>query len=90
MDVVRPVLRRWWLATLAKCVAHTQRLTWHDDGTLDFHVRVSGIGEISWWIMGYGDQAEVLEPEPLRELIARRAERMLEQYRGQAVTLADR
>ena len=65
---------------------HTQRLTWNDDGTLDFQVRVSGIGEISWWIMGYGDQAEVLEPEPLRELVARRAERMLEQYRGQTVT----
>jgi predicted DNA-binding transcriptional regulator YafY len=35
--------------------------------------------------MGYGDQAEVLEPESLRELIAQRAERMLEQYRGQSV-----
>ncbi len=65
---------------------HTQRLTWNEDGSLDFQVRVSGIYEISWWILGYGDQAEVLDPEPLRELIAQRAERMLEQYRGQTVT----
>ena len=37
----------------------TQRLAWRDDGTLDFHVTVSGLNEISWWILGYGDQAEV-------------------------------
>ena len=35
----------------------TQRLVWLDDGRLDFHVTVSGINEISWWILGYGDQA---------------------------------
>ena len=47
----------------------TQRLRWRDDGRLDFHVTVSGIQEISWWILGYGDQAEVLRPPALRELI---------------------
>lgn len=33
----------------------TQRLKWNPDGTLDFAVTVSGLNEISWWILGYGD-----------------------------------
>jgi proteasome accessory factor B len=58
----------------------TQRLAFRDDGTLDFHVTVSGLNEISWWILGYGDQAEVLHPPELRRLIAQRARRMAEKY----------
>jgi predicted DNA-binding transcriptional regulator YafY len=58
----------------------TQKLTFNDDGTLDFHVTVSGLNEISWWILGYGDQAEVLEPPELRKMIAKRAERMATVY----------
>jgi proteasome accessory factor B len=51
----------------------TQRVTPNSDGTLDFRVTVSGLGEISWWILGYADQAEVLEPPELRRLVAQRA-----------------
>ncbi len=58
----------------------TQRLAWRDDGTLDFHVTVSGLNEISWWILGYGDQAEAIEPPQLRGLIAERARRMAAMY----------
>ena len=58
----------------------TQTLSWNEDGTLDFSVTVSGLGEISWWILGYGDQAEVLEPEELRETIVQRARKMVERY----------
>jgi hypothetical protein len=58
----------------------TQQLVWRDDGRLDFHVRVSGINEISWWILGYGDQAEVLEPPALRELVERRCRQLLTRY----------
>jgi predicted DNA-binding transcriptional regulator YafY len=58
----------------------TQRLAWRDDGTLDFHVTVSGLNEISWWILGYGDQAEAIEPPELRRLVAERARRMAAMY----------
>ena len=51
----------------------TQRTEFNPDGTLDFHVTVSGLHEISWWILGYGDQAEVIRPDELREIIANRA-----------------
>jgi predicted DNA-binding transcriptional regulator YafY len=58
----------------------TQKLLWNDDGTLDFCVNVKGLNEISWWILGYGDQAQVLEPPRLRELVAGQAKRMLTHY----------
>lgn len=58
----------------------TQETTSNEDGTLDFTVTVSGLGEISWWILGYGDQAEVLEPAELRKTVAERARKMVELY----------
>lgn len=47
----------------------TQKLVWNDDNTLDFHVTVASLQEIVWWILGYGDQAEVLKPAKLRKMI---------------------
>ena len=58
----------------------TQQLHFNDDGTLDYHVTVSGLTEISWWILGYGDQAEVLAPGELRQRIAEKAARMVQIY----------
>ena len=58
----------------------TQRLEFQEDGSLIFRACVSGLGEIVWWILGYGDQAEVLEPVQLRRLVAHRAKMMVEMY----------
>ena len=58
----------------------TQRLTFNDDGTLDFRATVSGLNEISWWILGYGDQAEVLKPTELRRIVVERARRVVQHY----------
>ena len=70
---------------VAEVVWHkTQRVETREDGSLDFRVRVAGIREISWWILGYGDQAEVLKPAPLRELIAQRAGRLAKLYNGRS------
>jgi proteasome accessory factor B len=62
----------------------TQRVVEREDGSIDFHVCVAGVQEISWWILGYGDQAEVLKPAKLRQLIAERAGRLAEMYNGRA------
>jgi proteasome accessory factor B len=68
---------------VAEVVWHkTQELLWREDGSLDFHARVSGLNEISWWILGYGDQAEVLQPLKLRRLVARRVENLHRLYAG--------
>jgi proteasome accessory factor B len=60
----------------------TQHVVERADGSIDFHVTVSGLNEISWWILGYGDQAEVLKPGRLRQLIAQRVSRLVEMYNG--------
>jgi proteasome accessory factor B len=60
----------------------TQRCEFLADGRMDFSVTVSGLNEISWWILGYGDQAEVLAPEPLRTLIAERVAGLARRYRN--------
>jgi proteasome accessory factor B len=58
----------------------TQKTKWNLDGTLHYEATVSGIHEIAWWILGYGEFAEVREPDALRELIRRHAERMVAIY----------
>lgn len=58
----------------------TQRLEPREDGSLDFHATVSGLNEIAWWILGYGDQAEVLKPAKLRRLVAQRIASMSRIY----------
>lgn len=58
----------------------TQRTQYLADGSLLFDVHVDGLGEIIWWVLGYGDQAEVLEPHELRQLVARHARAMLQKH----------
>ncbi len=62
----------------------TQRTKYEGDGALLFEVDVDGIREISWWILGYGDEAEVLEPPKLRSLIAQRVARMHKCYNARS------
>jgi len=62
----------------------TQKLDFQDDGYMDFYVRVSGLSEIAWWILGYGDQAEVVKPVKLRKIIAQRVANMHATYNGTA------
>ena len=57
-------------------------LEFEDDGSLLFRARVSGLNEIVWWILGYGDQAEVMQPAKLRRLVAKRAKNMAAIYNG--------
>ena len=47
----------------------TQQAAWNDDGSVELEFRVDGLGEISWWILGYGDQVQVLAPAELRKRI---------------------
>jgi proteasome accessory factor B len=60
----------------------SQKVQWNDDGSIDFQVRVDGLGEISWWVMGYGPSVEVISPPPLRRMLADAAEKVLGMYRG--------
>jgi proteasome accessory factor B len=52
----------------------TQKNYFNGDGSLTVSFRVDGLGEISWWILGYGDQVEVVAPAALRKKIATTAQ----------------
>jgi proteasome accessory factor B len=58
----------------------TQRVHFNADGSLDFQVKVSGLHEITWWVLGYGDQAEVLHSPELRKLVGLHARKMADRY----------
>lgn len=58
----------------------TQITTLQPDGSVVFEVCVAGTEEIAIWIMGYGKDAEVLEPNSLREYIFDHAKGVLAIY----------
>ncbi len=60
----------------------SQRVEWNDDGSIEFHVSVDGLGEISWWILSYGDQVEVVTPPELRDRVGQTARRAAERHLG--------
>jgi len=62
----------------------TQRTEHLRDGSLLFEVDVDGIDEISWWVLGYGDRAEVLAPPELRAMIAEHARELCRIYDGES------
>ena len=55
----------------------TQKVTRNSDGSATVEFRVDGLGEISWWILGYGDQVQVLAPKILRNKIVETAKNIL-------------
>jgi predicted DNA-binding transcriptional regulator YafY len=49
-------------------------------GSIDFEATVDGLGEIAWWILGYGDKVRVLEPVALAQQVCDVAQRVVRQY----------
>ena len=60
----------------------TQTASFEDDDSVVLKFRVDGLNEITWWILGYGDQVEVLAPKALRQRIAQIASRMVDSQQG--------
>lgn len=55
----------------------TQKVTHNSDGSAIVEFRVDGLGEITWWILGYGDQVQVLAPKALRKRVVETARNMI-------------
>jgi proteasome accessory factor B len=55
----------------------TQKVSWNEDGSVTLEFRVDGINEISWWVLGYGDQVQVLSPKVLRKRVMEAARNMI-------------
>ena len=68
-------------ASLAPLLEHarhhaSERLARLPDGTIEYRLRVSHLDELARWLVGFGGQAQVLEPAELarqmRELLGQR------------------
>ena len=64
------------------CWHHSQRLTEEQDGSLLFQVEVSEPREVGWWVLQWGAEAEVLEPDSLRQELRQTAEQLMGVYAG--------
>ena len=58
----------------------TQQVSFTPDGSCVLRFTVSGIDEIKWWILGYGDQAIVRAPHELRDAVRDIAIRTVRNY----------
>ncbi|WP_221032520.1 helix-turn-helix transcriptional regulator [Actomonas aquatica] len=58
----------------------SQRLERRRDGSVDLHLRLSSLVEIERWVLGWGDQAEVLAPTELRNQLAQTTAAMAARY----------
>ena len=56
----------------------TQKSIWNEDGSVTLEFRVDGLEEIAWWILGYGDQVQVLKPGALRRIVIEKAQNFIE------------
>jgi proteasome accessory factor B len=70
--VARYVLRRRW--------HENQRVEEHADGRVVLTLEVRGTTGLTSWLLGFGDQAEVLAPNSLRDELATVTARMAKSY----------
>ena len=54
---------------------------WKENGSVYLKLLVAGLDEISWWVMQYGEHAEVLQPQELRRMLALRIAKMSNRYK---------
>lgn len=53
---------------------------WEEGDTVYLQVLVANLEEFSWWIMQYGEHAEVMQPRELRRILAKRCAKMAAMY----------
>ena len=64
------------------CWHHSQKIIPFEDGSILFQVEVAEPREVMWWAFQWGANAEILEPDWLREKALRTAYKMLKKYGG--------
>ncbi len=72
----------------SKLTGYAKSHRWHssqtvaiDDAGVTVRIRVCVCPEVETWVLGFGEEAEVIAPASLREKIARRAEALARVYR---------
>jgi len=59
----------------------TQQIDEHENGSITLHMKVSALDAVKRWVMRYGKEAEVLEPEELREMVKDEVRKMVKLYK---------
>jgi predicted DNA-binding transcriptional regulator YafY len=62
------------------CWHLSQQITEEPDGSILFQVEVSEPREVGWWVIQWGPEAKVLEPESLRQEVANMATGIVKVY----------
>lgn len=75
-DVARHVEESRWHAS--QCLTHQR------DGSITAEFKLSSLEEVKGWVLSFGDLAEVLEPQELREDIAETLRAALSSYKTEA------
>ncbi|MDO8956095.1 MAG: WYL domain-containing protein [Deltaproteobacteria bacterium] len=65
----------------------SQKITKLPDGSLEITFRVAGLDEIKRWILSFGPETLVLEPEKLKEMVRKDLSRNLAQYSNSPVSM---
>jgi predicted DNA-binding transcriptional regulator YafY len=74
----------------SKVARNVSEVRWHksqrhqilEDGRCIMHFDIDGLDEITWWLLGYGDQVIVRQPAELREHLCRVYRRALDRNCG--------
>jgi predicted DNA-binding transcriptional regulator YafY len=77
-----------WARWVAEKIWHeSQKITKLSDGGLEITFRVAGLDEIKRWILSFGPEAVVLEPEKLKKQVRKDLSRNLAQYSKPSVSI---
>jgi len=76
----------WFAATQTRYVKErrwdkTQKIEDQKDGSIILTMRTAGVWNVKQWVLSYGAQAELLEPEELRKEIASELKEAYENYK---------
>jgi len=78
---VRVRISPGWARYVGEKIWHeSQKAKKNGDGSLELSFRIAGLDEIKRWILSFGPEAAVLEPEKLRETVRKDLSRNLAQY----------
>lgn len=77
-----------WARWVGEKIWHeSQKITKLPDGGLEMTFRVAGLDEIKQWVLSFGPEVVVLEPEKLKEIVRKDLSRNLAQYSKPSVSI---
>jgi predicted DNA-binding transcriptional regulator YafY len=83
-----------WLRFSAQLAPEIREVVWHrsqrlaelPDRRVDLHLVIDGLDEIVGWVLGFGDQVEVLAPHELRERVVAIAARVAHRHASRSLS----